>query len=241
MDEYRGLNANMHTVEAFLAVADVTGDERYRIRAGRIIDHVVDWAEMNHDRLPEHFTTNWVPELNHNIDRPADPFKPYGATPGHGIEWARLILQWASSMYGIENEHTRKYVDVATRLYDRAVNDAWNADGALGFVYTTDWDGTPVVRDRMHWTLAEAINSSAVLYRVTGDEQYAKHYSRYLEYLDTSVIDPECGSWFHQLDERNEVKNTVWLGKPDVYHALKAMLIPYHRFDLSIAKAVKGK
>lgn len=43
-DSYRGLNANMHTVEAFLAVADVTGREEYRVRAGRIIDHVIEWA-----------------------------------------------------------------------------------------------------------------------------------------------------------------------------------------------------
>ncbi len=44
---YRGLNANMHTVEAFLAASDVTGDEKYRVRAGRIIDHVVGWASRN--------------------------------------------------------------------------------------------------------------------------------------------------------------------------------------------------
>ena len=31
LDDYRGLNANMHTVEAFLAAADVTGDEKYRV------------------------------------------------------------------------------------------------------------------------------------------------------------------------------------------------------------------
>ena len=30
LDEYRGINANMHTVEAFLAAADVTGDDKYR-------------------------------------------------------------------------------------------------------------------------------------------------------------------------------------------------------------------
>ena len=41
LDDYRGLNANMHTVEAFLAVADAIQDERYRIRAGRIIDRVI--------------------------------------------------------------------------------------------------------------------------------------------------------------------------------------------------------
>ena len=38
LDDYRGLNANMHTVEAFLAVADAIKEEKYRIRAGRIID-----------------------------------------------------------------------------------------------------------------------------------------------------------------------------------------------------------
>ena len=44
LDDYRGLNANMHTVEAFLAVADVAGKEEYRVRAGRIIKRVLGWA-----------------------------------------------------------------------------------------------------------------------------------------------------------------------------------------------------
>ena len=55
------------------------------------------------------------------------------------------------------------YIEAAKKLYDRAVSDAWNVDGAPGLCYTTDWDGAPVVHDRMHWTLAEAINTSAVL------------------------------------------------------------------------------
>ena len=93
LDDYRGLNANMHTVEAFLAAGDVTGDKKYHIRAGRIIDHVIQWAEDNSWRIPEHFTKEWVADLDCNRDRPDDPFKPYGATPGHGIEWARLITQ----------------------------------------------------------------------------------------------------------------------------------------------------
>ena len=99
LDSYRGLNANMHSVEAFLAAADVTGDEKYRVRAGRIIDHVLVWAKDNNWRIPEHFSSDWVPDLECNKDRPDDQFKPYGATPGHGIEWARLITQWAQSTY----------------------------------------------------------------------------------------------------------------------------------------------
>lgn len=240
LDSYRGLNANMHTVEAFLAVADALGDDKYRIRAGRIIDRVIGWAKDNNWRIPEHFTEDWVADLECNKDQPADQFKPYGATPGHGIEWGRLITQWAVSTYGNSDE-AKKYIEAAENLYNRAIGDAWNADGDRGIAYTTDWNGCPVVHDRMHWTLAEAINTSAVLFRVTNNEKYASDYAEYIQYLDEKVHDKVNGSWFHQLNEKNEVIGTVWPGKSDIYHALQATLIPYSPVDVSIAKAVSEK
>jgi len=60
-------------------------------------------------------------------------------------------------------EKAAEYIEISENLYNRAIADAWNADGAPGITYTTDWEGNPVVHDRMHWTLAEAINTSAVL------------------------------------------------------------------------------
>lgn len=240
LDDYRGLNANMHTVEAFLAAADVTGEEKYRVRAGRIIDHVAEWALANAWRIPEHFTKEWAADLACNQDKPDDPFKPYGATPGHGIEWARLIVQWALSAYGEEPEKAHKYIAISKQLFERAVTDAWNADGAPGLVYTTDWEGKPVVHDRMHWTLAEAINTSAVLHQVTGEEKYAEHYAEFMQYLDEKVLDHVNGSWFHQLDRDNQLIGTVWPGKSDLYHAVQATLIPFYTAGLSIAPAVKA-
>ena len=235
LDTYRGINANMHTVEAFLAVADALKDDKYRDRAGRIIKHVLEWADGNNYRIPEHFTDKWEIDLDKNKDKPDDPFKPYGATPGHGIEWARLTVQWCMST-GKNDE----IIDKACKLFERAIADGWNADGAEGIVYTTDWDGRPVVHDRMHWTLAEAINTSAVLYRVTGNEKYAEDYAMFMNYLDSVVLDHSVGSWYHQLDENNKLKGTVWPGKSDLYHAFQAMLIPYSKVDVSIASAVHG-
>ncbi len=277
LDDYRGLNANMHTVEAFLAVADAAGKEEYRVRAGRIIDQVIGWARENSWRIPEHFTKDWKADLECNKEIPDDRFKPYGATPGHGIEWARLITQWALSMYGkndmekvsaeakaeVDTEEysteakteaeteecgagakricgkAAQYIEAAEQLYNRAVSDAWNTDGAPGIVYTTDWDGKPVIHDRMHWTLAEAVNTSSVLYRVTGKEKYAGDYAEFMKYLDEKVLDHVNGSWYHQLDQNNHLLNTVWPGKSDLYHAFQATLIPYHEVDVSIAAAVK--
>ena len=248
LDSYRGLNANMHTVEAFLAAADAVGEETYRKRAGRIIDHVIGWAENNEWRIPEHYTRNWKADLEYHGNQKDDPFKPYGATPGHGIEWARLITQWAVSVYGEPGEEKKTaekqgkerdvYLDAAEHLFHRAVLDAWDTDGARGIVYTTDWTGKPVVHDRMHWTLAEGINTAAVLHRVTEKPIYSDYYSWFMQYLDEAVMDHENGSWYHQLDQNNQVIATVWPGKADLYHALQSTLIPYLPVGVSIARAV---
>ena len=141
----------------------------------------------------------------------------------------------------VYKEKLENYLQAAENLYTTAIKDGWDADGAPGIVYTTDWQGKPVVHDRMHWTLAEAINTSAVLYHVTGREKYAKDYAEFMKYLDEVVMDHENGSWFHQLDEHNHLKGTVWPGKSDLYHALQSTLIPYHKADTSIAPAVKKK
>ena len=239
LDPYRGLNANMHSVEAFLAVADAAGREEYRERAGQIIRRVLGWAEENNWRIPEHYTVDWTPDLEMNKEKPDDQFKPYGATPGHGIEWARLITQWALSAYPNDPEAAKPFVESAENLFNRAVKDAWDADGAPGIVYTTDWDGKPCVHDRMHWTLAEAINTSSVLYRATGKQQYADNFAQFMQYLDEKVLDHVNGSWYHQLNRENRVIGTVWPGKSDIYHAFQSTLIPYSRPDKSIACAIK--
>ncbi len=226
-ETYRGLNANMHSVEAFLTAADCAGKEEYRKRAGRMIDNVIPWAKNNNWRLPEHYSEDWVPEREFNKDHKDDQYKPYGATPGHAFEWARLIVQWALSVHGADSEGFKPYLSASESLFNQALSDAWNADGAEGIVYTTDWEGKPVVHDRMYWVLAEAIDTTAVLYRFTGKELYAEWYEKFMKFLDETVLDHVHGSWFHQLDKNNELTDTVWPGKPDAYHAIQATIIPY--------------
>jgi mannose/cellobiose epimerase-like protein (N-acyl-D-glucosamine 2-epimerase family) len=206
LEDYRGVNANMHTVEAYLAAGDLTGDGRWHARAGRIAARVVAWAAGNSWRIPEHFDAGWQPRLDYNIDQPADPFRPYGATVG------------AAAPAGL--------VPAAVALTERAVADGWAVDGADGFVYTTGWDGTPVTRQRMHWVLAEAVNTSACLHRVTGDERWRTSYDAWWAYAERYLVDREHGSWHHELDPANRPAGTVWPGKPDIYHAFQATLIP---------------
>lgn len=227
LDPYRGLNATMHGVEAMLSAADVTGDPVWLERAARIGRFVIDTAAQHAWRLPEHYDDTWVPDLGLNADRPDDPFKPYGTTVGHGLEWARLLLhlEAARADTGLTRDDDPDWAAAAAALYDRAVTDGWAVDGAPGFVYTTDWAGTPVVRTRMHWVAAEAVGAAATLLRRTGEERYAADYDRWWAYCAAHLID-ERGSWHHELDPDNVPGDRVWPGRADVYHAYQATLVP---------------
>lgn len=231
-DPYRGINANMHTVEAFLAAADVTGQRVWLERAARIGSFAAASARGNRWRLPEHFDQSWTPLLEFNADRPGDKFKPYGATVGHGIEWARLLLNLeAAGAEGCD------WLEAATELFDRAVADGWDQQRG-GFVYTTDWSGEPVVADRMHWVVAEAIGAAATLLQRTGLDRYAQLYDTYWDYADACLIDHANGSWHHQLDAENRPTDTVWPGKADLYHAAQCTLIPRLPLAPTMASAI---
>ena len=218
--EYRGVNANMHSVEALLAAHAATGDGLWLERAAAVGDRVASWAASNDWRIPEHFDTTWNPLLEYNADRPHDPFKPYGATPGHGLEWARLLLQ-IDAEAGTPGRRT----DSAVALFDRAVADGWDTDGG-GFVYTTDWSGTPVEARRFHWVTAEGAAAAHVLGRVTGEARYAEFEAEWWAWIQENLIDAEHGSWHHELDTENRPSGRTWIGKPDVYHAAQAVILP---------------
>jgi mannose/cellobiose epimerase-like protein (N-acyl-D-glucosamine 2-epimerase family) len=223
-DPYRGANANMHTVEAYLAAADVTGDAIWRERAVRILTRIIDVeARAAEWRVPEHFDAAWHQVPDYNASRPDDRFRPFGATPGHGMEWSRLLLEARAALH---DDAPTWMLDAAIGLFDRAVADGWFEGGQPGFCYTTDFDGNAVVRARLHWVLAEALGAAATAYRATGESTYATWYETWWEYAARYVIDRERGSWHHELTPEGEPSFTMWPGKPDIYHAIQATLIP---------------
>lgn len=225
LDPYRGVNANMHTVEAFLAAADATGDRRWLDRALLIVERVLDRLAKDHGyRIPEHFDESWSPVLDYNRELPADKFRPYGATIGHGLEWARLALHLRAALG--HDSSPSWLLEHARGLFDAAVRDGWAVDGADGFVYTVDWEGRPIVRERMHWVAAEATATASALWAATGEQRYADWYQTWWEYVARVFVDDERGSWHHELDHENRPSARVWPGKPDLYHAVQATLLP---------------
>lgn len=233
--DYRGVNANMHSVEALLNAANATGDEQWRERAELITTRVLGWAQTRDWRTPEHFDATWAELPQHHRDQPDHPFEPFGATVGHGLEWSRLALQVAAAS---GDETTKKHLtNGAIHLFDRAVSDGWAVDGHDGFVYTTDWSGQPVVRRRMHWVLCEAISAAAALAQATGKPRFERWYQRWWDHAAEFYL-AENGSWQHEMDETNMPSETVWPGRPDLYHCFHAALLPRLPLSPMAAKAV---
>jgi sulfoquinovose isomerase len=224
-------------VEALLAAADATGDpaqrEALRDRALRVTERAVTSARGNAWRLPEHHDAAWRPQPEYNRDDPAHAFRPFGATIGHSFEWCRLALHVRAA---IGPSAPDWLLDGAAAWFDTAVREGWAVDGADGFVYTVDWEGAPVVRQRLHWVAAEAIGAAAALWSVTGDQRYATLYAQWWDHVAAVFLDLEQGSWRHELDPALQPSEGTWSGKPDVYHALQATLLP--RLPLSPGLAV---
>ena len=239
LDPYRGVNAVMHTVEAYLAAADVTGERVWLDRALRMTERVVHgFARAGSWLLPEHYDARWNPLLEYNADAPAHPFRPFGATIGHGLEWARLTLHVRAALAARGDAAPDWMLDDATQLFDAAVVRGWDVDGAPGFVYTVDRAGAPVVRERMHWVAAEAVAAAAALHAATGEARFDAWYTRWWEYIGTYHLDREGGSWWHELGTDNAVSRTVWSGKADLYHAVQATLIPRLPLTPALAPAL---
>ncbi|KRF26524.1 AGE family epimerase/isomerase [Phycicoccus sp. Soil803] len=236
LEPYRGVNANMHTVEALLAAGDVTGDREWIDRAARIVERVVhNFATENAYRLPEHFDTDWNALPQYNEDNPAHPFRPYGVTIGHLFEWARLSLHVRTAL---GSNAPAWLVDDAAALFARAEHDGWAVDGHPGFVYTTDFEGRPIVRQRMHWVVTEAIAAAWAMFAATSDPRYADLHSRWWAHAMELFIEPD-GSWRHELSPQNTPSHSVWQGKPDVYHAYQAALLPVLTDVVSFAGATR--
>ncbi|HEX2808465.1 MAG TPA: AGE family epimerase/isomerase [Kineosporiaceae bacterium] len=236
-DPYRGANANMHSLEACLAAADATGDGVWRDRALRIATRLIHGGARAHGwRVPEHFDADWKLLPEYNADQPNHPFRPYGVTPGHGLEWARLMLHLDAALDAAGEPAPAWLREAAAGLFDRAVTDGWDAERG-GFAYTTGWDGRPVVSQRFHWVVCEGIATATLLHRLTGEQRYADWYARLWRYARSIFLDGRPG-WLHEAEIDGRPSTATWTGRPDIYHVVQATLVPRLPLAPSFASAL---
>lgn len=216
---YRGQNSNMHLTEALMAAFEATGDATYLQMAERIAELIINrHAQAEGWRVAEHFHPDWTVDR----DYAGDPmFRPAGTTPGHALEWSRLLAQ----LWALGGHRHGWMIEAAQALFLHTTQIGWDSDRG-GFYYTLDWSDAPDRRDRYWWPCAEGIAAAAVLRQSGGDARFESWYRRIWDFTALHLIDPANGGWFPELDDALRPVSRVFTGKPDLYHAVQACLIP---------------
>ncbi|MBM1175538.1 AGE family epimerase/isomerase, partial [Microvirga arabica] len=156
LSQYRGQNSNMHLTEALMAAFEATGERTYLDRAERIAGLIIGRHAASLDyRVAEHFHADWSLDRHYRGD---DMFRPYGTTPGHWLEWARLLLQ----LWSLGGQRHAWMPDAARQLFRQSIDLGWDRDKG-GFFYALDWDDRPRLSLKLWWPCAEAIGAAAFL------------------------------------------------------------------------------
>ena len=217
---YRGQNSNMHLTEALMAAFEATGDNQYLRMAERIADLIVDRHAARHGwRLPEHFDAGGTSTRDYSG---SPMFRPYGTTPGHWLEWARLLLQlW----------------ELGGRTHRLAAGGIPRPVPAGGRRGLGQGEGRLLLHARMVRRAAHPRSLLVAVLRGHRRGPCAARGDRRCRVRGLvpprsgisaphDFIDRTNGGWHPQLDDALRPNADPFFGKPDIYHALQACLIP---------------
>lgn len=217
LSPYRGQNANMHMCEALLAAWQTSGNIKFLDRAEQLANRFAfDLAAQSDGQIWEHYDADWNVDLNYNIDKPNDRYRPWGFQIGHQTEWAKLLL-----ILGEERPNT-KWLPKAKSLYDEAMATGWDNEHG-GIIYGVAPNGDICSAEKHFWVQSESFATAWRLYRATGDETYRDDYNRIWQWSWTHMIDHEYGAWFRvRSQDGSKIDNKKSpLGKTD-YHTMGA-------------------
>ncbi|MDO9418443.1 AGE family epimerase/isomerase [Pararhizobium sp.] len=230
---YRGQNSNMHLTEALMAAFEATGERIYLEKAERIADLIIRrLAGDNGFRVPEHFDENWVLDKNY---KGHEMFRPAGTTPGHWLEWSRLILQ----LWVLGDKKHGWMPEAAEALFAQSIHLGWDSVKG-GFFYTLDWNDRPDNRAKLWWPTCEGAGAAAFLGALRPSGFHESWYRRIWETVATHFLDTERGGWHEELSEDMVPAYSLFKGKADLYHALQACLIPLFPAEGSLTKVIKA-
>ncbi len=228
---YRGQNSNMHLTEALMAAFEATGEKAYLEKAESIADLVIRRSAGSVGwRVAEHFNADW--ELDKNY-RGNEMFRPSGTTPGHWLEWARLILQ----LWSLGERRHDWMPDAAKGLFSQSMSLGWDSDKG-GFFYTLDWEDIPAKRNKLWWPACEGAGAAHYLNEHVPSDFHEESYRKIWSVIGRSFVDRANGGWHEELTEDLVPAHTLFPGKGDIYHALQACLIPLFPATGSLTKVI---
>ena len=231
---YRGQNSNMHLTEALMSAFEVTAERHYLDKAESIADLVIRRAAGSVGfRVAEHFDAEW--RIDRTYYHPNEMFRPAGTTPGHWMEWSRLLLQ----LWSLGDKQHGWMPEAAKSLFIQAMSLGWDKERG-GFFYTLDWDDRPAMTSKLWWPMCEAAGAAHFLNEhLPADDFYEDTYRLVWSVIANRFLDHQNGGWHEELTADLVPAHTLFAGKGDIYHALQACLIPLFPATGSLIRAIE--
>ncbi|WP_193369565.1 AGE family epimerase/isomerase [Pelagibius marinus] len=211
----RRQNPHMHLLEAFLALYEASGAERWLAQAQRIFGlferHFFDATS---GQLIEYFDRDW-----REIPQPEGPGGRRRREPGHHFEWVWLLHRYA----GLAQDD--RAAAAMRPLFDWAWDKGIDRAGAAPFVVYEELDPAGRVLgggSKRLWAQTEAVKACLAVYERFGDDSAAEGAGLLLGGLFRTFAGLDHPRWREQVDREG---NLIREGMPSssLYHLFLAV------------------
>lgn len=187
----RRQNPHMHLLEAFHALAEATGDQRWFDAADGIVQLAAERFIDANGALGEFFTPDWQPVAG-DAGRLREP--------GHQFEWVWL-LHHHHRLTGWDKARA-----LADGLYRFGLTQGLDRDpGCPPLVLDgVDPNGAVVALTKLLWPQTEFIKALGARFEFAGDEDAGARLPQHIELMFRHFVDARTGLWHNQLDHAGQ-------------------------------------
>jgi mannobiose 2-epimerase len=236
--DWKDQNSSIHLLECFTALYEVWPDKLLKQRLEELLLLIRDTITTENGYLSLHLHRDWTPVTLKDSSETyrKEHFNFDHVSFGHDIETAFLMLE-ASHILG--RKHDTITLQKAKKMVDHGIQHGW--DDEVGGFYEGGYyhnPGSCTIEDfaKVWWTQAEGLNSLLLMAQLFPEEnRYEKLFEAQWHYLNTYMVDPNYGGWYHEgLDS-----------KPDANKDAKAHIwkVNYHnvRSLINVTKMIRGE
>ena len=178
-DDKKSMNAHLHVLEAYAALAEATGNAQVKERLRAVIE--IFLTRIIHARgshLQMFFDEKWQSKSDH-------------VSFGHDIEASWLLCEAAAVLE--DADLSTRVKTAALKLAQAVYEKALDVDGSV--LYEADTSG--IIDDDKHWwTQTEAVVGFVNAYQLSGQEGFLNAALRVWQFINRHIVDKEHGEWF---------------------------------------------
>jgi len=185
LNEPKGMNTNLHVLEAYTTLYEATKDARVgKALKDEILLYLNTIVDTN-NHVTIFFSEDWQPKTTE-------------FSYGHDIESTWLIWEAAELLNdkSLLNEIRPKILAMVDTFIAEGFDTETNSTWYEYFPKTGKKDS-----DRHWWVQIEAVEGLANAYDMTGDKKYRDLALKQWDYISKNLIDRVHGEWFWRIDD----------------------------------------